>query len=184
MTAQQVVAQKIKPGKSVGKVKLGMSMDAFKAIVGQPQEIASYEQERDAYISSGYETDKEAPFYLGFDKALMYDNSPNSKASIAVYRAFFKDDKLVYVILTSYGFDEDLYGNLKMKKGIKMKTPYANIMDAFGMGFISSKTSEQEFQTDYLREGISFAIDEYEVRAIHIYKPFTAEQNAEFRKRF
>ena len=179
-----VFSQIIKPGAGVGQIKLGMTYSDVVNKLGQGTSMTNLEQETDYYTQFGYELTKEVSFFVGFDQAVQYTNEEESILPYPVYKLFFKNDKLVFMTLTSYGFSEDLYSKFSFKKNIEFMSSEESLLKVFGKEDQSVVASDGSKELLYLSKGVEFTIDEGKLRAVHLFAPLTSKQKAEFLSAF
>ena len=184
------IDEKIIPGKSAGKLSIGMSSSEVMELLGQPDRTIGFKKEKKSYKKSKLKFKEQPAFYLGFDEVLTFSNDGTLKNCSPVYKAYFKNDQLIYMALSTWDHDsswtiennvgfhstekqvEELFGKadhvIEDSKTIFAKTEFALTID------------RSEWQ--YLKEGLSLSIIEGEVRNIRLFAPLTAEQQTEFLK--
>lgn len=176
------MAQKIKPGKSIGLLNVGASQAEVKAIIGGADKVTNYEEQVSAFESSGYDIKQELPFFIGFDEVWEYDNSEQNNLKYPIFKIFFKDKIAVFIIVTSWGYSKDTYGGCKLKKGVKFFSTGDQVKKAFKAPEHKLSESAGESEWRYFSQGVNFAIDNDQMRALHLYKPLTATEKANFLK--
>lgn len=184
MLQNSVFAQIIKPGTGVGKLKFGMSYTDAVALLGAPNATTNLEEETNYYVQYGYDLSKEVSFFIGFDQAVQYDNVEESVLNYPVYKLFFKNEKLVFMTLTSYGFSEELYSKFSLKKKVGFMTGEETLHQVFGEEDQIVTADDGSRELLYLSKGVEFTIDDGKLRAVHMFPPLSSGQKAEFLKAF
>jgi hypothetical protein len=172
-------AQTVKAGVGVGSLKLGMSQADVIAQLAEPESARDIEEERGYFSSAGYVVSQELMFVLGFDSVLQFDNADESEMPLPVYKTYFGDDALNYIILTSYGYSPSLAGQLKIK-GIRMFSPAAKVQKKFGDPDLRVAMDDLEYELYYLDQGLMFSVSEEEVRALHLFPTLDTTKQEEF----
>ncbi len=170
--AQQVT--KIVPGKGVGELVLGITTEKAIQLLGAPEKSRTYEQEQaEEVVKFGKNISQELCYNTHYDQVLKYKNDCDSKIDYPVYKLYFRENKLVYMVLTSYGYDDALYSKFTTANNIKFHTQPVKIKNTMGYPEISEDRYVGEYL--YMQRGIDFLTENNELRAMFIYEPVERE---------
>ena len=167
----------IKPGKGIGEITIDLPYNKVVELLGNPLERRSQEQERQLLLKGKLIPEKELTFFLGFDYVLEYTYATNRSGNVyPVYKIYFKGDKVIYIILSSFTYKMEICKDI----GIDAKIFFGNnkeaLRKALGRSNLSTNIGEGTLLYDYLDRGTSFFLQKNEIRTIHIYAPMSKEQ--------
>ncbi len=169
-----VKSTKIIPGKGVGELVLGISTEKAIALLGKPEKSRSYEEEqRDEVVKFGKNISQELCYNTHYDRVFKYKNDCDAKIDYPVYKLYFRDNKLVYMVLTSYGYDDALYSKFTASNNIAFHNTGQKIKSSFGYPEIIEERIVGEYL--YMQRGIDFLTENNEMRAVFIYQPIEME---------
>jgi len=164
----------IVPGKGVGELVLGISTEKAIAILGEPEKSRSYEEEQfEEVVKFGKNISQELCYNTHYDRVFKYKNDCDARIDYPVYKLYFRNNELVYMVLTSYGYDNAFYGQFTAGKNISFHNTGKKIKDAMGYPEIIQERYVGEYL--YMQRGIDFLTENNEMRAIFIYEPVENE---------
>jgi hypothetical protein len=154
LNAQEKVL--ILPGKGVGELALGMKMKQVQKLLGKPLEKVKQEQEKNAYESSGYTPGDFIVFRNGFEVCWTYGNN---KADYPVFKVYFKDKKVCYIVLSGVDFGAVRASIFTTQGNVGFNSRKEDMKKEFGEPgrFVSMANYEGEFI--YENKGISFVVE-------------------------
>lgn len=169
----------IVPGAGVAEITVGTPSQKVLDILGKPIRRSTFEEEKESLLKRKLLPKTELVFFLGFDYVIEYSRSAN-KTYYPLYTLYFKDDKLVYMILSSYGYDEE-----KCKKfGISSTMFFGNgkepMQKTLGRSYISTNPNTGNFLYDYFAKGISLFLTKNQIKTMHIYAPLDKRAQRKF----
>ncbi|MBN1499483.1 MAG: hypothetical protein JW982_04985 [Spirochaetes bacterium] len=159
----------IVPGKSGGRLLLGMKSEEAKKILGNNPSVKSYQSEYDDYTEFGYTPENEQVFKIGFDYLLEYKPETNI-SDIPAWKLYFKNNRLVYINFSNFIYPE-ISQNYRTPTGLFFKTR-KEIKDILGNDGIFTNNGNLNY--NYPRKGILVIFTENEpdrLRVIHIFDP-------------
>ncbi len=169
------------PGQSVGMLELGMTRKEVQALIGVSGTHRTFSQEHTNYKSMGYTPEDELVFFAGFDESLQFDTQ-NKKHLIPLYKAFFKNDRLVYAILTTYaGFK--VSGQTFTVEGLPaFHAKGRPILQHLGpYHFRPARGYDGEYY--FLDRGVEFTLENGKVTVIDLFSPLSPTQADQYRRR-
>jgi hypothetical protein len=171
------------PGKGIASVQLGMSLNSITRIIGRPSIIRNFKEAKTNFIDFGIDPKDYIMFMRGFNLEAEY--SLDQKAQYPIFKLYFKDDLLVYIILTSYGFEENRETILQYKTwhNISFWTEEYKLKEKFGNNYLLKPYENYKGKYYYLDLGISFLIDKEVIRTIDIFPPLTEEEKKRFQSK-
>lgn len=169
----------IVPGAGVAEITINTPSQKVFDILGQPIRKSTFEEEKESLLKRKLTPNTELVFFLGFDYVVEYSRSAN-KTYYPIYTLYFKDEKLIYMILSSYGYDDQ-----KCKKfGISSSMFFSNGKDqmqkTLGRSYISTNPNTGNFLYDYFAKGISLFLTKNEIKTMHIYAPLDKRTQRKF----
>ncbi|MBU1241410.1 hypothetical protein KJ865_16990 [Myxococcota bacterium] len=174
----EVYSKSVIPGSRIGALELGMSQKQVKSLIGESPFVRTYNEEVKNYKDMGYKSDNELVFFLGFDTSFQF-GTQNKKHRIPLYKAFFRNDRLVYIILTTYaGFtvtEKDF--SLRTRPAFGVGKP---LLDAMGpYHFRKARGYDGEYY--FLELGIELTLEDKKVRVIDLFMPLDAATANQYR---
>lgn len=175
VTQHTIVAQnnyEIIPGKSLGNIYIGNCKDSVLKVIKANYTEIKYLEEKENFKLA--DLSSVPSFVLGFDNVFIFDDFPVYQ----VYKAYFKQDSLNCLVLTSYGFTSDkTIAKYKTKNHVGFLSSKSKVIKSFGEP--EKKLELKDFETDfiYFSKGIEFVFDEDQVVIINIFKPIINKVN-------
>lgn len=154
------------PGESIGELYLGEDVDDVLQTMGKPYEKRYWHSIVESYTEYGYDISKELEFEIKFDYSLEYDGSSNN-SDIPVFRLNFKDDKLVFMVISIklYGLDSSNC----LINGKEAFCSLDEVLATYGEGkHIAMEDYDGEYQ--YRDKGISFISEKGKVCSIFLFR--------------
>ncbi len=153
------------PGKSVGAIKIGQNKDSVLKYVLAKYTEKTFLEEKKNFADSDLEVSPQ--FVLGFDKVITFEDFPVYQ----VFKVYFKQDSLNYIMLTSYGFgSEKTIKKYKTDKKVGFNDDPKKVIKIYGEPE-KIVTLTDEIDYIYWSKGIEFVIEENKVTVIYIFKP-------------
>jgi hypothetical protein len=165
---------KVTPGKGVGELVLGISTEKAIELLGVPEKSNNYEQEQEQeVVKFGKNVSQELCYNTHYDRVFKYKNDCEANIEYPVYKLYFRNNHLVYIVLTSYGYDDALYSKFTAGNNIGFHSSGQKIKSAMGHPEIIQEKYVGEYL--YLQNGIDFLTENNEMRAMFIYDPLENE---------
>lgn len=162
------------PGKGVGELVLGISTEKAIEILGVPEKSLDYDQEQfQEVVKFGKNISQELCYNTHYDRVFKYKNDCNAKIDYPVYKLYFRKNQLVYIVLTSYGYDDLLYNKFTALNKIGFYSSGEKIKSVLGHPEINEERYVGEYL--YMKRGIDFITENNEMRAMFIYEPLENE---------
>jgi len=168
VTQLNIAAQnkyEIIPGKSIGNISIGDCKDSVLKIIQSKFTEKTYIEEKESFADA--DLSNLPSFVLGFDKVFIFDDFPVYQ----VYKAYYQQDSLNCIVLTSYGFSSDkTIAKYKTKNHVGFLSSKTKVIKAFGE---PDKTIELKNEVDFIywSKGIEFVFEDDQVVVINIFKP-------------
>lgn len=164
----------ITPGKGVGELVLGISTEKAIELLGLPEKSYNYEEEQHyEVVKFGKNVSQELCYNTHYDRVFKYNNTNAQTAQYPVYKLYFRKNQLVYFVLTSYGYEKDIYEKFSIGNSVKFHNDGEKIMQAYGLPDINEKRYVGEYL--YMQKGVDFITENNELRAVYIYEPVENE---------
>lgn len=158
------------PGVGIGKLKLGMSEEQARDLLGGEPTERNYTEEMESFKSStNFHIDSIPQFVIGFDKCLAYMG--NLPEDMPVFNMYFKNDKLVYITVTTYGVDKALAKRVLMKGKIRFFDPMKLTIARMGGKYIPISYGDYSGDHVHYLDGVELTYDEKILTTIAIFKP-------------
>jgi hypothetical protein len=171
-------SQTIKPGDiiitsgvGIGPLKLGMSeREAYKVLKGDITWMG-YKEKMKVFKNYGnyFSIDSIAQFVLGFDSCASYANK--LPVALPVYSVFFKEHKLIYITVTSYGVTPALAKKIVLKNGIRFYNSMAACAAKMKSKYLAIRYDGYDGDHIYYKEGLEFTYDNKKLTTIGIFTP-------------
>ena len=166
----------IKPGEGIGEITIGRKGIEISQILGVPPvRKSTYDEEKEALIKRNLDPKTELVFFLGFDIVVEYNISTN-KTEYPIYSLYFKDGKLIYIILSSYGYDTKKCKSFGIDSKLYFGDSPEKVKQVLGSSSYRTATRSGDALSDYFSKGISVFSASKEVRTMHIYAPLDRSQ--------
>lgn len=172
------VTDEIVPGVGIGELKLGLSYREVKEILGEPVKILTCYESGIEYIQSGHDPTELLIFALNFDYEMTY-KSPTSKSSYPVYMLYFRQDRLCYIVLSSYTHRGSLHPFL-IKGKLGFNCNKAQMEQVLGKNYHIRRRKPYSDEFRYLDKGVSVILDEDLIKVMSIYKPLDRKMKEAF----
>jgi hypothetical protein len=168
--------------RGMGDIYIGQKVDEVRRLLGPEDSSATADDERSAWQSSGYEPEEGLIFLIGFDHVLVYE-SPKTDANFPFWKIYTRDNRVVFIILTSYGFETMSLDRVGFPPSCFMLGDEKGIAATFGSRFLLVKDDEHGHETyHYLDRGISVITSEGQIRVFDIYGPVDPDDRERVRR--
>jgi len=167
------------PGTGVAEITIGTPSQKVLDILGQPIRKSTFEEETQSLLKRKLTPKTELVFFLGFDYVIEYSKSAN-KTYYPLYTLYFKDEKLIYMILSSYGYDLEKCKKFGISSALFFNDGKENMQKTLGRSYISTHPTAGNFLYDYFAKGISLFLNKNEIRTMHIYAPLDKRAQRKF----
>jgi len=172
--ATPISYSQIIPGKGVGELVLGISTEKAIELLGMPEKSRNYEQEQyEEVVKFGKNISQELCYNTHYDRVFKYNNTCDAHIDYPVYKLYFRNNQLVYMVLTSYGYDDAIYSKFTAGNGISFHQSGEKIKSKMGYPEIIQEHYVGEYL--YMQRGIDFLTENNEMRAMFIYEPVENE---------
>jgi outer membrane protein assembly factor BamE (lipoprotein component of BamABCDE complex) len=169
----------IVPGAGVAEITIGTPSQKVFDILGQPIRKSTFQEEKETMLKRKLIPNTELVFFLGFDYVVEYSKSAN-KTYYPIYTVYFKDEKVVYMILSSYGYDENKCKKFGIASSLFFSNGKEQMQKSLGRSYISTNPGTGNFLYDYFAKGISLFLNKNEIRTMHIYAPLDKREQRKF----
>lgn len=169
----------IVPGTGVAEITIGTPSQKVLDILGKPIRKSTFEEEKESLLKRKLLPTTELVFFLGFDYVIEYSRSAN-KTYYPLYTLYFKDDKLIYMILSSYGYDEEKCKNFGISSTMFFNNGKEQMQKTLGRSYISTNPNTGNFLYDYFAKGISLFLTKNQIKTMHIYAPLDKRAQRKF----
>jgi translation elongation factor P/translation initiation factor 5A len=95
-------------------------------------------------------------FRLGFDKCATY---ANNKADYPVFKVYFKNNRVCYIVLSGAAFGSVRAGYFVTKDNIGFNSKKAEVLKAHGEGYRFLDMANYDGEYIYEKQGISFVVE-------------------------
>ncbi|KAF0247442.1 MAG: hypothetical protein FD167_3157 [bacterium] len=167
------------PGAGVAEITVGTPSQKVLDILGQPIRKSTFEEEKEALAKRKLTIKTELVFFLGFDYVIEYSRSAN-KTYYPLYTLYFKNEKLVYMILSSYGYDLEKCKKFGISASLFFSNGKQEMQKTLGRSYITTGTERGIFLYDYFAKGISLFLNKNEIKTMHIYAPLDKRTQRKF----
>jgi hypothetical protein len=161
----------VKSGLGCGQVKIGMSESEVRKIMKIEFDEKNYEEEMQSFKSTSinFHIDSIIQFILGFDKCVSPE-SPNLDNS-PIFNLYFKNDKLVFIGITSYSVDEKIMKSVLLDKKIRFNTDQDECISILGNKYLPVSYGDYTGDHLYYEKGLEMTYDENKLTFIGIFAP-------------
>lgn len=164
----------ITPGRGVGELVLGISTEKVIELLGLPEKSRSYEQEQnEEVVKFGKNISQDICYNTHYDRVFKYKNDCNAQIDYPVYKLYFRNNQLVYMVLTSYGYNDAVYSKFTAGNNISFHSPAEKIKKDMGHPEVMEERYVGEYM--FMQSGIDFITENNEIRAMFIYEPVENE---------
>ena len=165
----------------VGNIYIGQPYEETVQILGAPFKRETYSEIYFNYKQFGFNPEKILVFYLEFDYAIEYDQETNI-GSDPIYKIFFKDNKVQYIIFSSYIYEGliDIYE----WNDVQIFSERKKLLKQFGEGYEYEDFSPKDYDGEYcyFEKGVSLISKKEIVRAVHIFPPMNKKQVNKYKR--
>lgn len=158
------------PGKSCGKLKIGMTEKQVRALLGDDLLVKTYKEEMTTfwYHNRTLRLDSITQFVLGFDKCLELSDSLNRHWP--VFKLFLLNGRVNCMIVTSYGVDSNVKNSVLLDKTIRFNDSENSCISYFGNEYINTPYPGYT-EYVYYKKGIQLLFQEDVLKTFKIFKP-------------
>lgn len=153
-------------GEGYGQVKIGMSIDELKELIGVETAIISYEDEKASYIDSEYDPLTNLGFLIGFDNVYLFQNDN----AFAVWKVYVKKNKVVYMNISSYTATLPIISELTIQDSLKFFQGTKEMEASFGTDYVKCVDPNGYITFTYVQQGIRFLYEGTKLRNVFIFK--------------
>ncbi|MEI7471292.1 MAG: hypothetical protein WCJ85_03470 [Chitinophagaceae bacterium] len=159
----------ITPGVGIGALKLGMSEKAAADLLGGNLTWKSYIGEMFAFKNYGnnFAIDSIPQFVIGFDSAASFSGSLPAKWP--VYSLYFKEHRLNYITVTTYGVDKALAKTVVLKNGIRFFDDMNKCIGKMKSPYLPIRYQGYDGDHIYYKEGLEFTYDGKKLTTIGVF---------------
>jgi hypothetical protein len=161
----------ITPGVGVGALKLGMNENEAFYILKGDITWKGYKEEMQVFKSYGdhFAIDSIVQFVLGFDSCAAYASDLSNV--MPVYSLYFREHKLNFITVTSYGKPANTAKRVVLKNGIRFNQPMATCMAKMKTKFMAVRYDGYDGDHIYYKEGLEFTYDGKKLTTIGVFTP-------------
>jgi hypothetical protein len=171
----------IKPGVGISPFVIGASLSDIEESLGDPTQVVSFDEEKTKWEESGFDTKKNLPFFIGFDKVIVYDD-PKDKTPVPIWKFFLKNDRVVYMIFSSFGYDINDVKKYYVKQGCNMGGSGDDVEKIFSFKFYYVLDNNEHENYYLFADGALIIVTEKTTTVFHIFAPLDSSREMEFRK--
>lgn len=158
------------PGVGIGQLKLGMSEEKARELLGGELTERNYTEEMESFKSStNFHIDSIPQFIIGFDKCLAYMGG--LPENIPVFNMYFKKNKLVFITATTYGVEKAQAKRVLMKGKIRFFDPMKLTITRMAGKYVPISYGEYSGDHVYYLDGVELTYDDNLLTTIGIFKP-------------
>lgn len=173
----QELSYNIFSGNGIDELQLGISKSSALDLIGDPDTVYNQTQERKYLQTDGMKDQNWLQHKIGFDTAFYYSNG-TTKGPGPVYSLFFKENKLVLILLTTKGgYKNKWLKQFTIDNNLKLKASKKSVLKEYGQPDIILDYSPSWYKYDcliYYTQGISFIIFKEQILSIQIFEKNTA----------
>ncbi len=167
------------PGEGFVDVHIGMNIDNLIEIIGKPLTIITKNEEKEKWESVGYNVSKHFSFCLKFDKVYIFEN----ENKYAIWKVFVKKGKVVYINFSSYIYNQSITENINVSSNFSFYDNLKKVIESLGNKYNIIAEFENNTEYLFLDKGISFIINESEIRNILLFKPIKRKKKKKIIKK-
>ncbi len=175
----------IQAGKSIGDICLGDSLHKISPYIQAEGTPSDYQKEYEVFENYGYKPLDYLQFHIGFDYVQVFDEA--DKPAYPIFKLYFKNEALVFMIITSYGSDIfNLAACQRMftEKNIAFGSSIADFTRVYGDNYAQHVYGTYNGDFIYPEQGISFIADEGVVRVIRLFQPMNGAESQAVRDKY
>lgn len=176
---------RIQAGKSIGDIYLGDSIEKISGYMKATGNRSDYQTEFDVFDNFGYKPLEYLQFHIGFDYVQVFEEADNP--AYPIFKLYFKNDALVFMIITSYGsdiFNLDACRRMFTEKNIAFGASMSELIQIYGNNYAKHVYGSYDGDFIYPELGISFIVDEGKVRVIRLFHPMNVHDSQAIRDKY
>jgi hypothetical protein len=171
------------PGEGIGEIQIGKDYEFAVKIMGQYKDKINYSDEEKSWKGSGYNIDVELPFVIGFDYLIEYNENYN-KTKYPVWKLYFKNNKIVYMTLSSFIYDNIEVNNIGVSPKCHFGGEKIDVIHTLGKDYFEYIDESEYLNLYYLKKGIVVILARDEIKTIAIFAPLTDAKKNEYLKKY
>lgn len=175
----------INAGRCIGDLYIGLDKKRALSVMGSEGRERSFDEEFSIVADFGYKPEEHAQFIIGFDSLWEYKESDS--IHLPIFKIFFKEDKIVYIIISSYGsqlFDYERCKRIITERGLAFGDSIEKMKKLYGEEFLRYNFGQYDGDFIYEEEGISFVFQNGELRVTYLFEADKQEIMAKFREAY
>ena len=174
------LGQNLEPKKGFQAIYIGMNVEDLKGVLGTPTYIVSLEDEKQAWVSAGYNLQSKIIFHIGFDYVYKYEDDN----AYGIWKAYIKDEKIVYMSITAYSALEEAVESITINETIKFGNSIDDVVSIMGDDYMR-KTDERDYtEIIYMDLGLRFIFTSNELNHVYIFAPIPKSEEKLYRENF
>ncbi|MCU0437147.1 MAG: hypothetical protein MUC49_04485 [Raineya sp.] len=162
------VQKNIRIGQGIDNIILGNHLTDVIVHLPPADYIRSLDQEAEVFREHGYVTENFLQFQIGFDEVHQYQDLD----TYPIFKLFFKDERLVYIIFTSYSVREESYQTIELDNGIRFLDSMETVRKRMGEFDKTLAMESYDGKFTYYSQGVELIFAENTLRVINLFKPF------------
>jgi hypothetical protein len=155
------------PGKGTGELMMGMSAEHVKGIIRANTQMRDISEEKAAFLAGGYSIDKVSQFKIGFDSCMVVSNCEN----YPIFKIYFRNNKLVYITLSSYVSPDELTATFELDKGVPFHATKEEFTKAYGQPEEFRDMKGYDGCLIYWKDGLEVIFENDKLMVISIFEP-------------
>lgn len=159
----------ITPGVGIGALKLGMSEKEAAELLKGELTWLGYKEELCSFAGQVKEVDTVVQFVAGFDSCAKYGNDLSKV--MPVYSLYFKNHRLNYITVTTYGADEELVKSVLLDNGIKFYDTMPDCIKKFGNDCLPIVWEGYDGDHIYYEKGMEVTYEAGRLTVVGIFPP-------------
>ena len=183
--ASSPVLFRMEAGKNIGDIYLGDSLAKIAPQIQATGNRSDYQTEFEVFENFGYKPLEYLQFHIGFDHVQIFDEADNP--SYPIFKLYFKNEALVFMIITSYGsdiFNLEACRRMFTERNIAFGASISEMVMAYGSNYAKHVYGTYDGDFIYPELGISFIADEGKVRVIRLFEPMNVAECEAIRAKY
>lgn len=175
----------INAGRNIGNLYIGLDKKRAISVMGVMGIERNFEEEHRIFSDFGYSPNEHSQFIIGFDSVWQYNEK--DAISLPIFKIYFKEDKIVYIIISSYGsqfFDYERCKRIITEKGLGFGDNIEKMKKLYDSTFLRHKFGEYDGDFIYEEEGISFVFERDELRVMYLFAADNQDIITKFREAY
>lgn len=158
----------IRIGEGIDNIILGKHKSVVvKGLTKNIHVVRTFHEEAKEYEYSGYSIKKILVFQMGFDEVYEFKNL----RKYPIFKMYFKDEKLIFIIFSSYSVKENVYQNFELDNHVQFLDSLETVLQKMGKYEKHEKLEGYDWLLKYPKQGLELIFDEDELRVINMFKP-------------